>query len=166
MKSVEGICIDQVLLPEGPKMKTTVSLRAVCLLACLILLNGCGGKYDDLINASEEFRKAVDTFITDVENASSSKEVARALNSYVDECENVIPTLRKQFEKTPELKNLTLETAPDEVIDHAWSVKETLDRMENSRMAQMNMDRYENDPDVRKAFERMCDVFGYDYDFE
>jgi len=123
-------------------MKATVLTSIVCLLACAVLLSGCGGggKYDDVKKVNEEFATGVESFVADIEKASSGKEAAKAIDGFTDVMERLAPKMKKLEEKYPELKD---------------AMKRSEEAGQKMMGAMMKLMQYASDPDVQAAQKRM-----------
>lgn len=135
-------------------MKASILSPVVCLLASLVLLDGCGGaKYDDAKKVNADFVTAVEAYIADIEKASNGKEAAKAIDGFTDQIERLVPRMRQIAEKYPELKDPR--NPPEEL-------KEVMKKSEEAGMkmgaAMMKLASYMDDPAVQKAQERMQTV--------
>ena len=149
MWSEQGKC--NHLFRGSIEMKATILTPVVCLLACLCLLSGCGGgKYDDVKKTNAEFVTATQAYIAGLDKASNGKEAAKVINSYADAMERLAPKMKKLAEKYPELKDPN--NPPEELKEVMKKSEEVGTKMGSSMMKLM---AYMDDPDVKKAQERM-----------
>jgi len=118
-------------------------------LVVAFVVSGCAGKYADVKKVNGRFVKATEAYVSDLEDAGSAKDVARAMNSYADEMEDIWPQMKKLNEKYPELKDQ--KNPPKELAESQKQAEATGMKMAATFMKIMP---YMNDPAVRKAQER------------
>jgi len=131
-------------------MKKSSWVMGLCLLAVMVLMSGCGGKYADVKKMNTEFVGITEGYVADLEKADSAKEVAKAMNRYADKLEKIWPKMKKQAEKYPELKGG--KNVPEEL-------KETQEKSNAMGMKMagtfMKVAPYMGDLEVSKAQERI-----------
>ncbi|NQU39920.1 MAG: hypothetical protein HQ523_08220 [Lentisphaerae bacterium] len=122
----------------------------VCLLLATYLVGGCAGKYADVKKASSKFTKTTEAYVAELDKASDAKSVAKAINSYADAMEKIMPDMQRLSEKYPEMKG---NGTPPKGLEEVKAEAEAAGRkMAGSFMKLMP---YMNDPEVRKAQERL-----------
>jgi len=132
-------------------MKSYCSIRMLCLLSPLFLLNGCGDKkYADVKEVNEDVAKAMATYMAELDKSDNARDVAKAIDHFADEMEAIAPKMKKLAEKYPELKDMS--NPPEELRDSQAKVEALGQKFAGSMMKLMP---YMNDPEVQKAQERM-----------
>ena len=129
-------------------MKKSVWL--MCLLAGVVLMSGCAGKYSDVKKLNAEFVDIMKSYVADLEKADSAKEMAKAMNSYADRLEKIWPKMQKQAEKYPELKGGG--EMPEELKELQ---KESTEMGMSMAGTFMKIGPYMRDSEVMKAQERI-----------
>ena len=88
-------------------MKNHTMYPIFCLILVLFLIIGCGGsKYSDVITLNQEYIAMTESYVTDIDKAETSEQVASAMNRYADNLEKIWPQLVALSEKYPELKDI------------------------------------------------------------
>lgn len=132
-------------------MKATRVASMMCLLTCVFLLGGCGGaKYDDVEKASEEYAKAIESYVADLDKAGSAGDAAKAIDRFSGAMEQLAPTMKKLAEKYPELKDG--KELPEALKDVQKRTEEAGKKMMG---AMMKIGPYMTDPAVQEAQQRM-----------
>ena len=133
------------------EMKSYRSIRMLCLLSLLFLLNGCGGeKYADVKEANEDVVKAMESYMAELDKSENAKDVAKAMDHFADKMEALVPKMKKLAEKYPELEDAS--DLPEELKDSQEKLEALGQKFAGSMMKLMP---YLNDPEVQKAQERM-----------
>jgi hypothetical protein len=130
-----------------------VMVPMVCLLVVAFVVGGCAGKYADVKKMNTKFAKITEAYVADLDKADDAKGVAKAMNSFADELEVIWPKMQKLSEKYPELKD---NKNPPKALEVSQKEAEAVGKkMAGTFMKTMP---YMQDPDVRKAQERMGKV--------
>lgn len=126
--------------------------QLMLLFCCMIIVSvsGCGGQYSDAVDVQEDFIDLCGDYVADMDAADSAEKVAAAMNNYADGLEDLAPRFREINEKYPELRNP--EKQPEQFKKIASEQEEMMQDVSNSFMKAMP---YMNDPDVRRAQERI-----------
>jgi len=124
----------------------------------LILLSfGCFAqtKYGDIKEMFNWYLDATLKVVNVLENSQDTKEIALALEDYVDATLEFIPQMEQFEEKYPEL---------NEQSDPPKELEEIMDRfekaMERAADSFAGLFKYAEDPDVQKAMERFEELGG------
>jgi hypothetical protein len=123
---------------------------SLSLLAISLVMIGCGSKYSDAIQINEEYIDLMDTYISGLDKADSAKDAAKVINKFADGLEKIWPEMQKLSEKYPELKDTA--NPPEELEDTQKRAEAAGQKMAG---AMMKMMPYMQDPEVRKAQERL-----------
>ncbi|MCD4655565.1 hypothetical protein K8T06_16715 [bacterium] len=134
-------------------MKKTTQILFLSLLTISFLIIGCGGKYSDAEKIYGEYVVAIEKYVTNLEKADNAKEVAKAVNKFADDMEDLMPRMKKLSEKYPELKDTS--NPPEELKETQARADEMGMKMAGSMMKMMP---YMKDPEVRKAQERLGSI--------
>ena len=124
------------------------------LLSISLLFTGCGGgKYADAKKVSEEYIDITDDYITSLDKANSAEDVVKAINTFSDKMEKLIPKMKKIQEKYPDLNNT--DTLPKELVETQKKAEELSQKVAGSMMKMMN---YMSDPKVQEAQQHMTNT--------
>ena len=98
------------------------------VLGLFVVLNSAGevGKYVDLKRVLNDYITTTETLVESIEKAEGAKEIAKALNSYVEVMLEVMPEMGELEEKYPELD----QKLPVELEDVLDQFQETMAKME------------------------------------
>ncbi len=124
---------------------------ATCLFVGLILVTGCGGKYDDFKKVNADYVGMVEDYIADLEKADNKDDVIKAMNNFTDDLEVLWPRMRELAEKYPELENEA--ELPEDLKETQKATEEVGAKMGGSFTKIM---QYMSDPDVMAAQQRMA----------
>jgi hypothetical protein len=130
--------------------KWMVFLSTAIFIAGFVACGGGGGKYGEVTKIMEKSAKIMDNFVSKVEKADSGPEVAAAINSFADEMEKMKPRMKELEQRYPELKDQS--NPPAEL---APIMKKSQDMWQRMGAAMMKIAQYGNDPDVKKAQDRL-----------
>ena len=112
-------------------------------------------KYEDLKNFFNWYIEVTIDVVNVLDKSQDTKQLAQALNDYVDATLEFIPKMEQFEEKYPELA---------EMSDPPKELEETMERfekaMERAASAFANLMQYGDDPDVQKAMERFQELGG------
>ncbi len=135
-------------------MKKTISLLLTAFIIGTFFVSCGGGKYSDLESISNAYLKAIDGLVNDVNKVNNASDAAKALNNYADKMEKLIPDLKRIYEKYPELKNMKNDdkNADPKIVEINNKMKE---KMKELIPAMMKLMKYYNDPEVKKAHQRL-----------
>jgi hypothetical protein len=132
--------------------------RTLAAALLLILISfGCFAqtKYEDLKELFIWYMEVTMDTVNVLEKSQDTKQIAQALNDYVDATLEFIPQMEQFEEKYPELK---------EMSDPPKELEETMDRFEEAmgRAAESfaGVMMYADDPDVQKAMARFEELGG------
>ena len=135
-------------------MKYNTLTNLTIILVSMIFINGCGEKkYADAKTALDESTKLMEEMVTGFDNAKSASDVAKAMNTYSDKMEKILPKIKKLNEKYPELN--TSDTPPEELKESTEKAEAVSKKMSNAMMANI---AYLNDPEVQKAQQHMAEI--------
>jgi len=109
--------------------------------------------YSEAIKVNEKFISAMDQYVTQLESAQSSSEVASAFNLYSDTIEKLVPEMQALKAKYPELANM--ESPPAELQPITERMEQLGGRMAG---AMMKIIPFMNEPEVQAAQERMAEI--------
>ncbi|HNX98191.1 MAG TPA: hypothetical protein PKK12_10965 [Candidatus Aminicenantes bacterium] len=127
-------------------MKRACSLVAAVGFVFTILACSSGGKYGEAKTVLEKQVAGMETFVTALEKAGSSAEVAAAFTGYAETMKVLAPQMKALAEKYPDLKN---EKEPPAEL------KPLMDQIQaiSQRMAPATMKaaQYMMDPAVQEA---------------
>ena len=132
--------------------------RTLTAALLLILVSfGCFAqtKYEDIDELFNWYMEVTIGVANVLEGSQDTKQIAQALNDYVDATLEFIPQMEQFEEKYPELA---------EMSDPPKELEETMERFEDAmgRVAESfsGLMQYADDPDVQKAFERLEEIGG------
>lgn len=132
-------------------MKKNIMMTLICFIGFFLMLTGCGGgKYGDVLKLNQEYMDLMETYITDLEKADNTKEIAKAMNNFADGLEILMPKMKKLSEKYPELKDK--DNPPEELKESQKEAEELGEKIVGSFMKIMP---YMEDPEVQKAQQRL-----------
>lgn len=134
-------------------MKNSVRVMCLCLLAAAVLMSGCGRKYADVKKLNSQFVDSMQEYVADLEKADDAKSVAKAMNRYADRLEKIMPKMKKQAEKHPELKSR--KNIPEELKQSQEEAQAMGMKMAGTFM---KIAPFMSDPEVMKAQERMGNI--------
>ncbi len=129
---------------------------AAALLLILISL-GCFAqtKYEDIKELFNWYMEVTIEVVNVLEGSQDTKQIAQALNDYVDATLEFIPQMEQFEEKYPELA---------EMSDPPKELEETMERFEEAmgRAAESfgGLMQHAEDPDVQKAMARFEEIGG------
>lgn len=130
------------------------SILTVLFFSLIIMcIAGCEKKYSDVIKVNEEFAELTEEYVDNLENATSGKEVAQAMNRFSDGFEKLAPRMQEAITKYPELKDES--NNPKELQESKKRTEEVGKRFAGSFMKMMP---YMKDPEVQAAQKRMSEV--------
>jgi hypothetical protein len=125
-------------------------MAGLVLIGFIVVLVGCGSKYNDLVKVDTEYLNAMDEYVTGMGKASSAKDMVKVIDRFADKMEKLAPRIKKTRSRYPELKNS--ETVPEElkhIVKKAEALKEKMEA------GYMNMMKYMMDPGVQEAQQRL-----------
>ena len=131
-------------------MRKSVVVPVLCLVVLACLLSGCAGKYADVKKLNTKFVALTETYVADMDVANDAKAVARAMNRYADDLEKIWPRMTELSEKYPELQD---KSDPPEALKESQQEAEAVGRKMGGTF--MKVMPFMNDPDVKKAQERL-----------
>ncbi len=134
-------------------------LKRTCAAALLLVLLSYGTfaqtKYDDIKELFNWYLEATIDVVNVLENSQDTKQIAQALEDYVDVTLEFVPQMEQFEKKYPEL---------DEMSDPPKELEEIMERfektMERAGAAFGGLVQFAEDPDVQKAMERFQEVGG------
>lgn len=130
------------------------SILTVLFFSLIIMcIAGCEKKYSDVIKVNEEFAELTEAYVDNLENATSGKEVAQAMNRFSDGFEKLAPRMQEAITKYPELKDES--NNPKELQESKKRTEEVGKRFAGSFMKMMP---YMKDSEVQAAQKRMSEV--------
>jgi hypothetical protein len=137
---------------EEENMRSWKALLVVVIAVGLAGCFGCkgGGKYADAKDVMADSIKAMESFVADMDKASDSQAVVKALNAFSKDMAGLKPRLQEMEKKYPELKDQA--NPPEELKAMAKQMEEISGKM---MTAMMKLFQYANDPEVQKAQEAM-----------
>ena len=134
-------------------MKKVNIFLILCLISTITVINGCGGKYSDAKKATEEYADIMEEYINAIDKSNNASDVAKAINNFTDKIAKLAPKMAKLQEKYPELQ--TSNTPPKELAESQKRIEALSQKFSNSMMKMIG---YMNDPEVKKAQERMNEI--------
>ncbi len=135
-----------------------MSNRKMTAVVLLIVVSvACYGqsKYGDIEELFEWYAEKLESLADVLEASGDPKEVAAALNEYVDATLEFIPQMERFEEKYPELADMP--DPPPELEPSVVRFEESTQRLSGS-FASLN--RFADDPDVQKALARLQELGG------
>jgi hypothetical protein len=118
------------------------------------MLFACGsGKY---ANAKKVMKKQAEigiAYVNALESADNASDVAKAINTYTDDMEKLIPDIKKMMKDLPEIQDP--QSIPQELEEESAQVTEASAKIET---ASKKLFQYITTPEVQKALERMSMV--------
>jgi len=139
-----------------PRMERQMNVKRAMLLVligAIMMMAGCGSKYNDLVEVNTEFVSAMEDYIDATGNAATAKDVATAINAYADKIEKLAPQIKNVRGKYPELENTT------EVPEELKSIEKKMQELEKKVAdSYMNMMKYMMNPEVQKAQQRLSNA--------
>jgi predicted nuclease with TOPRIM domain len=141
------------IIRKGSDSVKSALVAVVGLLAVTFTLSGCADKYADVKKSQSEFVKITNEYVADLENVSNAKGAAKAMNSYADDLEKLIPEMKKMTEKYSELDES--DDVPSELMEMEKETEAAAFKMAGSFMKLMP---YMNDPKVMEAQKRIASV--------
>lgn len=120
------------------------------LATALVTLFACGGKYGDAEKVYTEFADAIEAYIQALERSNDADAVAKAINVFADDLNELTPRMKEIISKYPELKE------PKNLPEKLRHAKERSDQAAQ-RMGGtfMKATAYMGDDKVKAAFERL-----------
>jgi hypothetical protein len=135
-------------------MKSCKLASLLCLLVSLFLLNGCSGKkYEDVKEVNGDMVTIMDEYAAEIDKSANAQDVVKAINRFADKMEALVPKMKKLAEKYPELENM--DNPPEELKESQAKAEAVGQKIAGSMMKIMP---YMNDPEVKKAQERMSET--------
>ncbi len=134
-------------------MKKGLLAVLLSLVATSFLIAGCGEKYSDVKKVNEEYVQLIEKYISNLNKATDAKSAAKAINSFADGMEKVLPKMKKMSEKYPELKNT--QNTPEELKQSQKKAEETGQKMVGAMMKLMP---HMGSPEVQKAQKRLSTI--------
>ncbi len=107
---------------------------------------GCGGKYDDVIEANEDFIEILEDYSEALAKAENAKDVAAAINDVAADLEKIAPVMKKLKEKYPDL--MTNKDLPEKLLESEKNMEKVGEKLAGSFISLL---KYMADPDVRAA---------------
>jgi len=135
-----------------------LSKRQMTAVVLLIVVSvACYGqsKYGDIEELFEWYAEELHNLADVLEASEDPKEVAAALNEYVDATLKFIPQMQKFEEKYPELEEMP--DPPPELEPSVNRFEEATKRLSGSFGS---LSRFADDPDVQKALARLQELEG------
>lgn len=134
-----------------------MKLKSVLALLCVtILVAACGGGAAGPKATMEKFAGVMENLGDSMTKAETAADVAKALESYTDAMEKLIPEMKAVNEQHPELKNL------GKGGEVPAEYKEIMERIEKAGQsmgaAMMKMGQFYQDEAVQKAQKRFTEV--------
>jgi len=115
--------------------------------------NGIDGDISDTKELRIKQIKVMEEYVEALEEAENAQEVAEAIRMYTDSLKKIVPTLKKMTEET---------TGSSSGIESSDEIKWFANKMEKlaNRLiaASLKTEKYESNPDVRKAQQEMQKV--------
>jgi len=143
---------NESLEEEEENMRSWRALLVVVVAVGLVGCFGCkgGGKYADAKDVMADSMKAMESFAADMDKASDSQAVVKALNAFSKDMAELKPRLQELEKKYPELKDQA--NPPEELKPIIKQMEGVSGKFTN---ALMKIFQYANDPEVQKAQEAM-----------
>jgi uncharacterized protein YjgD (DUF1641 family) len=131
------------------------SLYAMSIGFLIVLIAaGCSdGKYREAKKVMAAQLEAMKTYVSDIEKAENSKEMAESITAYSREIKKLIPEIKKMNEKYPEL--LSEEKRPEEMREIYLEFKGFSEKIQGAMFKVM---KHMNDPEVRSAIKEQGEV--------
>ena len=134
-------------------------LKRTIAAALLFVLLSYGAfaqtKYEDIKELFNWYLEATIDVVNVLENSQDTKQIAQALEDYVDATLEFVPQMEQFEEKYPELSEMS--DPPQELEEIMERFEKT---MERAGTAFGGLAQYAEDPDVQKAMERFEEVGG------
>ena len=112
-------------------MKNRIYLHsAICIVIIFGLFACGGGKYAE---AEKVMKKQADigiAYVNALESANSAKDVAKAIDTYTDEMEELIPDINKMMKDLPEVLNQ--EAPPKELAEESAQVAKAGEKIQKA----------------------------------
>jgi hypothetical protein len=135
-------------------MKKNLWISVLCVTALLVAMNGCGGgKYSDVIKVNTKYVALMERYADDIDKAADAGDVIEAMNRFADGIEPLMPQMDELLVKYPELNDR--DKSPKEL---ETSLKKTVAAGEKMIITFQKVTPYLEDPEVKKAFERISSV--------
>jgi hypothetical protein len=149
------IAISQLYNRSDIERETSMKKMLMGVVAgAVVLMAGCGGgKYAEVKKVMKETNAATAEATAALEKATTGKEVAAALDTYTNAMEKQLPKMKELSAKYPELKDPN----PPEELKPLQQESVTIGTKFGQTMTTQMM-KYMNDPDVKKAMDRMGKV--------
>jgi len=124
----------------------------LCVMAMAMILS-CGGKYSDAIKYNKQHIHLTERYVADLDDADNAAEVAKAMNTYADELEELWPKMKEVSEKYPELRDT--KNQPKEM----QALRQEADEMgKRFAASMMKIMPHMGDSEVRKAQQRISTI--------
>ncbi len=131
--------------------KAEAVVKVVMIMVLLICFTfACGGKYDDVIDANNEFIEIMDDYSKSLEKADNAKDVAAAIDKVAEKMEKLGPKMKKLREKYPDLTNE--KDLPEQLVKSQKKMEQVSGRLAASFM---KLVKYVGNPDVMEAQKRL-----------
>ncbi len=129
-------------------------LKTLLVASVLITFWGCGGgKYDDAIEVNKDFIKITESYIQDLEDSNSSKDIVKAMENYSEQFKKLAPEMQKIKDKYPDM--MTNSKIPEELKEMNKKAQQVGTKLAGSFMKIM---KYMTDPEVVEAQKNMAEA--------
>lgn len=134
-------------------------LKRTCAVALLLILLSFGSfaqtKYEDIKELFNWYLDATKKVVNVLDNSQDTKQIAQALEDYVDATLEFVPQMEQYEDKYPGLSEMS---DPPQELEEIMEQFEKV--MESAANSFAGLYKYAEDPDVQKAMERFEEVEG------
>ncbi|MBP7868147.1 MAG: hypothetical protein KA419_19630 [Acidobacteria bacterium] len=110
------------------------------------------GNYSDIVEVLDRMSGMMERFSRSIQNATSARDVARAMNLLADQMESMKGDIQSVARRHPELGKL--KDPPDEIKPAFFRLMKSAGAMQGPEMAK-KLQNYAQDPEVQQAAMRM-----------
>ncbi len=129
-------------------------LKTLLVVLLLLAFLGCGGgEYDDAIEVNKDFIKITESYIQDLEDSNSSKDIIKAMENYSEKFKKLAPEMQKIKDKYPDM--MTNSKIPEELKEMNEKAQQIGTKLAGSFMKIM---KYMTDPEVVEAQKNMAEA--------
>lgn len=134
-------------------------LKRTCAVTLLLILLSFGSfaqtKYEDIKELFNWYLDATKKVVNVLDNSQDTKQIAQALEDYVDATLEFVPQMEQYEDKYPGLSEMS---DPPQELEEIMEQFEKV--MESAANSFAGLYKYAEDPDVQKAMERFEEVEG------
>ena len=129
-------------------MKKNLHIIISLLLFSLLVISGCGNKYSDAEKVLKKQAEVFEDYIEAMDNVKNSDDMVKAISTFTNDMNDMIPKLQEISKKYPEFKDK--DDTPAELKDVIDKITVLSEKMSGVMMKNL---QYMADPKVQKALQ-------------